>query len=177
MLYRGASGKVVALRRPLLPPRGAAVDGPDRGRRYPLHVSRHEVRYLRQVHPDPRPGRDSAKARRAQLSGGRALQSDLDLDGRRREGRSGPDRRLSAARRSQMARALPGYMHYKANWLLDRRQSQRLRPSRLRAHKHARRLRGICLQDQAGRGGKAGRRLSRRALAHECRAAAATTRR
>ena len=54
----------------------------------------------------------------------------------------------------------------------DRRQPLRLRASRLRAHQHARRLRGICLQDQAGRDREAGRRFPCRALAHGRRAAA-----
>ena len=48
-------------RRPLLPSRGSALDGPDRRRRYPMHVPWHEVRCGGQVHPDPRPGDDSAK--------------------------------------------------------------------------------------------------------------------
>ena len=81
------------------------------------------------------------------------------------------DRRLSPARRRQMARrsrihALQGEL------APDRRQSERLRASGFRAYPHARRFRGVRLQDQAGRGGKTGRRFSRRALAHECRAAA-----
>ena len=55
---------------------------------------------------------------------------------------------------------------------LDRRQSERLRPSRLRAYPYARRLRGIRLQDQAGRDRETRRRFPRRALAHERRSAA-----
>ena len=69
-------------------------------------------------------------------------------------------------------RGLPGYMHYKANWLLIVDNLSDFRPSRLRAHPHARRLRGIRLQDQAGRDREARRRFPRRALAHERRAAA-----
>src|SRR5438445_10352278 len=103
VMYRGESGKVVAL------------DDRCCHRAAPLSMGRIEGDDIRCMYHgmkfDPSgkciqiPGQDDpAKARRAQLSRGRALQSDLDLDGRNREGRSEPDRGLSAVGRSQMAR-------------------------------------------------------------------------
>ncbi len=62
VLYRGASGKVVALDDRCCHRAAPLVDGPHRGRRYPLHVSRHEVRSRRQVHPDPGPGHHSRQS-------------------------------------------------------------------------------------------------------------------
>ena len=62
LLYRGESGKVVALN-DRCPHRGALLSrGPARRRRRALHVSRHQVRRLRQVRADSRAGHDSAEA-------------------------------------------------------------------------------------------------------------------
>ncbi len=138
---------------------------------HPLHVPRHEVRAVGQVHPDPRPGRHPRQARRAQLSGRRPRPPGLDLDGRPGARRRVAHRRLRAAARPGMARRA-GVHALRRQLAPDRRQPERLRAPRLRPHQDARRLGGVRLPDPAAQHRAARRRLSGRALAHEQRLAA-----
>ena len=82
LLWRDGDRQGGGARRSLLPPRGAAVEGPPRGRQYSLHVSRLAVRQDRQMRGDSLAGFHSAGRQGACLPGGRALQMGLDLDGR-----------------------------------------------------------------------------------------------
>ena len=60
VLYQGESGRVVAMEDRCCH-RGAPLSmGRHRRRLHPLHVPRHEVRPVGQVHPDPGPGRHPA---------------------------------------------------------------------------------------------------------------------
>ena len=84
LLYKGESGKVVALKDRCCH-RGAPLSlGRLRRRLRPLHVPRPQVRSHGQVHTDPRPGQHPRQAGRAQLPGGGARPPGLDLDGRAR---------------------------------------------------------------------------------------------
>ena len=150
LLYRGESGAVVALDDRCCH-RGALLS---KGRlegdcvRCMYHGLKFDAD--RQVHPDPRPGHDPAEARRAQLPGGRARPPRLDLDGRSGEGRSGADPRLPVPARPAVARH--ARLHaLRRELAADRRQPERLRAPRVRAHEDARRLRGVRLRDQADR--------------------------
>ena len=150
LLYKGESGRVVALDNRCCHRGAQALQRPHGRRRRALHVPRAEVRPERQVHPDPGPGQHSAQARRAQLPGGRAPAPGLDLDGRGGEGRSRRDPGIHLSARPGLARQ--ARLHALRRELsADRRQPERLRAPRLRAHEDARRLGGIRLQVQADR--------------------------
>ena len=69
-------------------------------------------------------------------------------------------------------KGMPGLPALRRQLAADRRQPERLRAPGLRAHQDAGRIGGVRLRDQAGRHGAAAARLPGRTLAHE-RAAAA----
>ena len=170
VLYKGDSGRAVALDDRCCH-RGARLSKrPARGRLRALHVPRPEVRRQRRLRADPWAGHDSQGHGRAQLPDRRARFAGVDLDGRGRQGRRIADRRLPVPARAGLARRarLPAL---RRQLPADRRQPGRLRAPRVRASAHARRLGGVCVQDQAGRGGAPAARLSRQAHAHERRGA------
>ena len=121
---------------PAPPP--AAVDGQaDRRRRAAMPLSRPALRPHRPVRARAGPGHDPGDRHGENLSGGRALQVAVDLDGRSGARRSRQDRRLPLARRSQLgrqARLSPRAVQLAAR----QRQPARSHPSCLRARDHHR---------------------------------------
>ena len=117
LLYKGESGKVVALRTAAAIAARQLSLGRHGRRLRSLHVPRPEVRSHGQVHPDPRPGQHSRQAGRAQLPRGRARPPGVDLDGR--AGQADPATILDFPYlRDPQWKGIPDYLHYDANYLL-----------------------------------------------------------
>ena len=165
LLYRGDSGRVVALDNRCCH-RGAKLSN---GRREgdDVRCMYHGLKFDPSGKCIQIPGQDNIPPKLGVRSYPvrRARPPGLDLDGRAGAGRSGEDPRLPVPARSGLARqarlhALQGELP------ADRRQPERLRAPRVRAHQDARRLGGVRLQVQADRDRAARGRLPRRALAH-----------
>ena len=103
----------------LLPSRGAAVAGRGRGRSPALRLSRPDLRHQRAVRFSPGAGHRAVGRAGARLSGRRALQRGLDLDGRSGARRRLKDRRTALARRQGLdadARAICASMRMRSSW-------------------------------------------------------------
>ena len=119
VLFRGQGRQAGRARGPLLPSRGAVVARRGGGRSSALRLSRADVRYQRPVRHDPRAGHRPRGRESARLSGGRALQRGLDLDGRSRARRRIEDRRAALARQQGLdadARAICASTRMRSSW-------------------------------------------------------------
>jgi vanillate O-demethylase monooxygenase subunit len=117
LLYKGDSGRVVALKDRCCH-RGAPLSlGPPRRRLRALHVPRAQVRPHGQMRADPGSGQDPRQAGRPQLSRGGTRRPGVDLDGRCRQGDANQILDFPYLRDPQW-KGIPGYLHYDANYLL-----------------------------------------------------------
>ena len=139
----GGQGR--GLRGHVLPSRRAPVARPARRRHGALPLSRPAVRPRRQVHRGAVAGHRPGQCLRAHLPGGRAPSLDLDLDGRRGQGRPRAHPRHALARGSGLAQ--PRRLHALRHELpADLRQPARSRAPALRPSHDARRLGGLRAQ-------------------------------
>ena len=123
------NGQARRARGSLLPSRGAAVARRGRGRQPALRLSRPDLRRQRAVRFSSGAGHGAVERARARLSGRRALQRGLDLDGRSGPRRRHQDRRTALARRQRLD-ADAGLSAHRGQRAAPGRQPARLYPRR-----------------------------------------------